>query len=68
MHEHKLLAVMGNGNVNLLRNFTKECDNINEARRPDIISVLKKDSLCIIDISISGDVRIVEKEKEKESY
>ena len=45
------------------------CDNIIEARSPDIILVEKKEKRCsiiiIIDIAVLADVRCSEKEIEK---
>ena len=44
-----------------------QCDNIVEARRPEIIVVSKKENKCMIiimDIAIPGDSRVHEKELE----
>ena len=43
-----------------------QCDNLIEARRPDLIVIGKKEQKrIIIDIDVSTDVRVEEKEKEK---
>ena len=43
-----------------------QCDNVIEARRPDIILIDKKERKgIIIDIAIPADVRVGEKEREK---
>ena len=43
-----------------------QCDNVIEARRPDLILVDKKAKSCvIIHVAIPGDCRIREKEIEK---
>ena len=43
-----------------------ECDNISEARRPDIIFADKNEKRCmIVDIAVPGDGRLHEKELEK---
>ena len=41
------------------------CDNLIEARRPDLIVIDKKEQKGIIDIAVPADVRVNEKEKEK---
>ena len=41
-------------------------DKIIPARRPDIVVIQKKDNHCqLIDIAVSGDTRVEEKENEK---
>ena len=43
-----------------------QCDNLTEARRPDLIVIDKKEQKGIlIDTAIPADVRVEEKEKEK---
>ena len=43
-----------------------QCDNVIEARRPDIILIDKKERKgIIIDIAVPADVRVGEKEREK---
>lgn len=51
-------------NVKLLWDFTVQCDNINEARKSDIITIQKEDKQRNIDIVLSGNVRVIEKQKE----
>ena len=43
-----------------------QCDNLIEARRPDLIVIDKKEQKgIIIDIAVPADARVEEKEKEK---
>ena len=52
--------------VKLIWDINIQCDNVIEARRPDLILINKKAKSCvIIDVSIRGDCRIREKEIEK---
>ena len=39
---------MENGEVKLLWDMNIQCDNVVEARRPDVIVVSKKEKKCII--------------------
>ena len=51
----------------MLWDINVQCDNVIEARRPDIIVIYKKERMgIIIDIAVPADARVVEKEKEKE--
>ena len=46
--------------------FSIWTDHVIEARRPDLVAVAKKDRKCkIIDFTVPGDSRIMEKEKGK---
>ena len=50
----------------LLWDFTIQTDHFIEHRRPNIVFLYKQQGQCeIIDIAVSGDARIEEKEKEK---
>ena len=50
----------------MLWNINVQCDNVIEARRPDVIVIDKKERKgIIIDIAVPTDVRVGEKEKEK---
>ena len=52
--------------MKVLRNINVHCDNMIEARRPDIILIDKKERKgIIIDIAVPADVRVREKEREK---
>ena len=52
--------------VKLIWDINIQCDNVMEARRPDLILVDKKAKSCvIIDVAVPGDCRIREKEIEK---
>ena len=51
--------------VKLIWDINIQCDNIMEARRPDLILVDKKAKSCIIiDVAITRDYRICDKEIE----
>ena len=56
--------------VKVLWNIDVQCANVTEARRPNIISIDKKERKgIIIDITVPADVRVGEKEREKmENY
>ena len=57
-----------NENVKLLWDTNVQCDNIIEARRPDILRVEKMEKRCsIIDIAVPADVRCSEKKGKCES-
>ena len=57
---------MEDDDVKLIWDINIQCDNVIEARRPDLILINKKAKSCvIIDVSIRGDCRIREKEIEK---
>ena len=52
--------------VKLIWDINIQCDNVMEARRPDLILVDRKVKSCvIIDVAVPGDPRIREKEIEK---
>ena len=52
--------------MKVLWNINAQCDNVMEARRPDIILIDKKERKeIIIDIAVSTNVRVLEKEREK---
>ena len=57
---------MEDDDVKLLWDMNTQCDNVIEARRPDLVLVDKKKKACvIIDIAVPGDCRIREKEMEQ---
>ena len=57
---------MEDDHVKLIWDISIQCDNVIEARRPDLVLIDKKaKSLVITDIAIPGDCRIREKEIEK---
>ena len=50
----------------MLWDINVQCDNMIEARRPDIIAIGKKEQKGIItNIAVPPDVRVREKEREK---
>ena len=52
--------------MKLLWDINIKCDNVIEARRPDIIVIYKKERMgIIIDIAVPADASAMEKEKEK---
>ena len=65
-YEHCPEGVVEDDDVKLIWDINIQCDNVIEARRPDLILINKKAKSCvIIDVSIRGDCRIREKEIEK---
>ena len=65
-YEHVPDGVVENEEVKLLWDVNIQCDNVIEARRPDIVVVDKKEHKGIlIDIAVPDDVRVGEKELEK---
>ena len=65
-YEHCLEGVVEDDDVKLIWNINIQCDNVMEARRPDLILVEKKAKSCvIIDVAVPGDCRIREKAIEK---
>ena len=62
-YEHCPEGVVKNDDVRLIWDINIQCDNVMEARRPDLILVDKKVKSCvIIDVAVPGDCRIREKE------
>ena len=60
--EHALEGAVENEDVKLLWNINVQCDNVIEARKPDIIVIYKKKrKWIIIDIGVPADVRSGEK-------
>jgi len=65
-YEHCPNGVVENDDIKLIWDINIQCDNIIEARRPDLILVDKKGKSCVIvDIAVPGDCRVREKELEK---
>ena len=61
-YEHVPEGALENGEVKLFWDMNIQCDNIAEAKGPEIIVVSKKENKCtIVDIAIAGDSRIHEK-------
>ena len=64
-YEHVPDGEVENEKVKLLWDVNIQCDNVIEARRPDIVVVDKKEHVgIIIDIAVPDDVRAEEKELE----
>ena len=62
-YEHCPKGIVENDGVKLIWDINIQCDNIIEARRPDLILVEKKGKSCVIvDIAVPGDCREREKE------
>ena len=62
-YEHCPEGVVKDDDVRLIWDINIQCDNVMEARRPDLILVDKKVKSCvIIDVAVPGDCRIREKE------
>ena len=65
-YEQKPEGVVESENFKILWDFTVQCDRKIEARRPDIVSIDKKETeVVIIDAGIPGDDRVKDKELEK---
>ena len=65
-YEHAPEGVVENEEVKILWDVMIQCDTEIKARKSDIVVVNKNERSCaIIDIAISGDIRVSEKEKEK---
>ena len=65
-YEHEAESVVENENFKILWDFTIQCDDMTEARRPYILVVdkLKKETM-IIDEAIPGNTRVCDKGREK---
>ena len=65
-YEHVPEGAIENEEVKVLWDINIQCDNVIEARRPDIIVIYKKEHKgIIIDIAVPADANVMEKEKEK---
>ena len=65
-YEHAAEGAVENEEIKILWDINIQCDNLIEARRPDLIVIYKKEQKgIIIDIAVPDDVRVEEKEKEK---
>ena len=65
-YDHIPDSVVENDSVKLLWDINIQCDNVIEARRPDIVVIDKKEKVCInVDIAVPADRRVEEKEQEK---
>ena len=65
-YKHSPDGAVEDDHVKLIWDISIQCDNVIEARRPDLVLIDKKaKSLVITDIAIPGDCRIREKEIEK---
>ena len=65
-YKHCPKGVVENDDVKLIWDINIQCDNIIEARRPDLILEDKKGKSCVIvNIAVPGDCRVREKELEK---
>ena len=65
-NEHAPEGAVENKEIEVRWDINIQCDNLIEARRPDLIVIDKKEEKgIIIDIAASADVRVEKKEKEK---
>ena len=65
-YEHTPEGVVENEAVKILWDINVQCDNVIQARRPDVIIIHKeKKEALIVDIAVPADTRIAEKELEK---
>ena len=64
--EHAPEGAVENEEIKVLWDINIQCDNLIEARRPDLIIIdKKKQKGIIIYIAVPADVQVEEKEKEK---
>ena len=65
-YEHAPEGAVENEGIKVLWDINIQCDNLIDARQPDLIVIDKKEQKgIIIDIALPADVRVEEKEKEK---
>ena len=65
-YEHALEGAVENEEIKVLWDINIQCDNLIEARRPELIVIGKKEQKgIIIAIAVPADVGVEEKEKEK---
>ena len=65
-HDHIPEGAIENDKIKLLWDINVQCDNVIEARRPEIVVMNKKERVCyIVDIAVPADRRVKEKEQEK---
>ena len=65
-YDHIPEGAIENDKIKLLWDINIQCDNVIEARRPDIVVIDKKERVClIVDIAVPSDRRVEEKEQEK---
>ena len=65
-YEHAPEGAAENEEVKVLWNMDVQCENVMEARTPDIILIDKKERKgIIINIALPADVRVGEKERKK---
>ena len=63
---HAPEGAVENEEIKVLWNINIQCDNLIEARRPDLIVIDKEEQKgIIVDIAVPADIRVKEKEKEK---
>ena len=63
-YEHALEGVVENEEIKVLWDINIQCDNLMEARRPDLIVIDKKEQKgIIIDIAVPADIRVEEKKE-----
>ena len=68
-YEHALEGVVENEEIKVLWDINIQCDNLMEARRPDLIVIDKKEQKgIIIDIAVPADIRVEEKKEKVEKY
>ena len=66
-YEHEPQSVLGNEDSKILWDFTIQCGLFIQSRRPDIAVAEKAKNECkVIDIVVPNDVRVWNKEQEKE--
>ena len=67
--KHASEGAVVNEKIKVLWNINIQCDNLIEARQPDLIVIGKKEQKeIIIDTAVPADIRVEEKEKKVEKY
>ena len=65
-YDHAPEKAVENEEIKVLWDINIQCDNLIEARQPDLTVIDKKEQkVIIIGIAVPADVRVEEKEKEK---
>ena len=68
-YKHASEGAVVNEKIKVLWDINIQCDNLIEARQPDLIVIGKKEQKeIIIDTAVPADIRVEEKEKKVEKY
>ena len=65
-YEHTLEGVVENEYIKIMWDINVQCDNVIQAKCPDVLVIHKEKKEALrVDIAVSADMRIAEKELEK---